>query len=428
MSYLYNAIQCPIVPAPTAPPSQSGCSDTTTTAGTYNPQASGSAFNPRYYNQMVAQTAAFGVFGGFGTVMSGLVLSTGSGLNLAVSAGTANIMGQVEYSGGVVTVPDSTALGFVWLLQNGTLTATTSTTPPSANSAYIGNFTTSGGNVTIVDYTSVPYSIGNNVYRWTNDRSAPTDTPNSGTFYHTITAAGHYIFNGVNYYAAAPTTQAYEYIATLTVPFQVIVQDAGLTLNLTASGGDQTVNLPNPSGLPTAWVINLNNVGSSHSLVVKDYTGVTTYATLTQTNNFLSIPTYTNSSGTVIFPPGPYNPGPIPTPGPVPAPVPPSNFQTITTTKALTATDPTYQVLVPSGSNQTVLLPDPTTLTPNTVISIYNPSGTSHSLVIKDHTNTTSYTTLSANQITQVPLYVNSSGVCSIPSGPFPTPGPPTPV
>lgn len=320
MSFSYLAIQCPLPIAPTTPPATSGCTDTTTTAGSYAPQKSGQAFDPLVYNQMLAQTASAFISGGGYGVLSGCVLSTASGLTLPVGSGTIACLGAIEIPVGSVVVPDNTPLVFIWALQNGTLASTSTITPPVANCVYIGNCTTSGGNITAVDYSGVCYVTGGGLLRTTNDRSAPTDTPTAGTAFLTKTGAGTYHFNGSEYSLLPGISKPAIYAATLTGDLTLIPQDNKVTFNLVASGGNRTVFLPDPSTLPSGWLCPINNVGASNSIIVKDFTGVTTYSTNTTTNRSVGAYTYT-SSGSVIFPAGAWGPGSFPVPGPVVGPV-----------------------------------------------------------------------------------------------------------
>jgi hypothetical protein len=321
MSYNYSASQVPIPMVPTAPPSVAACTDSTTTAAMYVPLESGEGVPALGWNQNCATTAAAFAFGGGYGVIQGFVLSTVSGLALPIGAGVANCNTAVPYAGGTQVVPDNTTLGFLWLLQNGTTTPTTTITPPSSNCVYIGNFTTSGGNVTAVDYSGVCYCIGGNLIRTTNDRSAPADTPSAGTYFHTITQAGHYVFNGSNYFNLNPVSTSYTISATLSGNYTAIPQDNGCTFFVDPSGSTYKFILPNPADVPYNWSISINNSGSSGSIQVYDYTGTTTlYCTLTTTNTTIA-PFTTKLSGAVAFPAGPWTPG-KPTPSPAPGPTP----------------------------------------------------------------------------------------------------------
>jgi len=318
MSYVYTSAQLPLIQAVPAPPSISACTNTTTTNGTTTAIGSGPFPNEiaQSLNQFMANTAgAFGYSGGF-CVCNGLQLSTGASLNLAVGAGNASILGLVQYGGGTVVVPDNTSLVFIWLEQSGVLASTATTTPPTTNCVYIGNCTTLSGAVTAVDYSGVPYGWNGGIVRFTNDRSAPADSPNAGTIYHTVTQAGTYHFNGSVYNALSGVTNgSLQWSATITTTLQLTLQDSGTTAYIIPSGGNQTVLLPNPATLPAGWSITLIHNGTSNSLILKDYSNTTTLATLTTTNVSLMTYTYKNTSGNTVFPGGSWTAGPFPTPG-----------------------------------------------------------------------------------------------------------------
>ena len=320
MSFLYTASLVPVPLVPTAPPDLAACTDTTTTAGAIQSlvQQSGLAFDPLLSNQTLAAIAAGFSYSPFGSISQGCTLATVSGLALPVAAGVVSIMGPVQVPAQNVVVPDSTTLGFIWALQTGTCTYTLTTTPPSSNCAYLGNFTTSGGNVTVVDYTGVCYPYGNSLIRTTADRSGPTDTPNAGTLFHTLTAGGHFIFNGSDYYNANPVTTAPSFNLTLTGTLQLLIQDNGFNANLVASGGDKIVLMPATASLPDRWQIGIWNVGASHNIVLKDSTGVTTLSTIAAANGIYAY-AYWNGSAIVLPGSTPWTAGPRPVPSASPA-------------------------------------------------------------------------------------------------------------
>ena len=316
---LYLASQVPLVQVPTNPPSQAGCTNTTTTAGTVTAIGSGAFPNEiaLKLNQFMSNVAAGYAYGGGFGVMAGLTGSTTSGsLALPIAAGWGNIAGTVEFSGGTITVPDSTSLGFIWLLQNGTLDYTLTTTPPTTNCIYICNFTTVSGSITVVDYSGVVYCTGGGLFRTTNDRSGPTDTPPTGILYHTQTKSGLYHYNGAGAYnrLTSTTNGVVQVQLSLTSTLQLIPQDSACQLLISCPSGNEQIWLPNPSSLPNGWNITLLFIGSANEALIYDYTGVTHLATLTTTNVSLSISTYMNSSGNVVFPGGTWTPGPFPTP------------------------------------------------------------------------------------------------------------------
>ena len=322
MSYSYLASQVPTVIAPTSPPSILGCTNTTTTAATFSPQVAGLTFNPLLYNQMLAQiatTCGYGA-GSYG-VAHGLTLSAPvSGLQLQVAPGYAMCMGVVamEATGTTIVVPDATSLVFIWLLQTGALTYTTTTTPPAANCVYIGNCTTSGGNITAVDFSGVPYCVGGITIRYTNDRSAPSDTPNSSISFLTVTNAATYHWNGGQYNLYTSMTQgAPQYSASLTGNLTLTKLDNKMQFYVVASGANRTVLLPDPATLNSGWSCYILNAGGSNNILVKDSTGSTTYCTLTPGQGIA--PFTVPVSGSPAFPSGPWTGG-LPTPSPAPSP------------------------------------------------------------------------------------------------------------
>jgi hypothetical protein len=318
MTTQYLASQVPIVQIPTTTPLISGCTNSSTTAAGSGITAIGSGANPNEIalklNQFMASAAgSFSFGGGFG-VMDGLALSTVASLSLPVASGHANIAGVVEFPGGTVTVPDNTTLGFIWLLQSNSLVATATVTPPTSNCLYIGNFTSLSGSVTVVDNTGVCYLQNGFLTRTTSDRSAPSDTPNSNTYYLTNTQAGLYHFNGIGYNAFSPVTGG-----TLNVPLtisgtlQLIPQDNKCTFYINGGSSNKTILLPNPTSLPAGWTCTLVNSGSTNNLILKDYSISTTYCTLTTTNLTITVYTYQGSGG-VTFPSGTWTPGAFPSP------------------------------------------------------------------------------------------------------------------
>lgn len=136
--------------------------------------------------------------GGF-AVARGLTLSIGSGLNITVAKGHAAIAGVVELNADTTLgIPDNTPNAWIWILQNGTVTYTTSTAP-SAACCLLGCATTSGGIVVNVDTSGVLYLKGGTLWRQTADTSAPTDTPPSSITFTAVTLGGTYWWDGASY-------------------------------------------------------------------------------------------------------------------------------------------------------------------------------------------------------------------------------------
>lgn len=260
----------------------------------------------------------------FSTTSTGSVVT---GLQVGILPGTGYAYGQLDFAGSVEVCGYSTAsYVYVWLQQSpwnpstanaGTIQMTNSTTPPAgAPSLLLGTFPTSAGVIGQIDYSGVCYLSPGMAIRYTADRSAPTDSPSAATVFHTIVQGGngpHFVWNGSDYFNLNPTSTAQSFNLTLTGTLQLLPQDNGFKANLVASGGNQTVLLPDPATLADGWTILLYNVGGSNSIVLKDHTGVTTLATLTTTNKTLGVTAYYNGTS-VVFPGGSWTPGPVPTP------------------------------------------------------------------------------------------------------------------
>lgn len=132
-----------------------------------------------------------------------IVISTGSGLLLAVSAGYAMIGGPCQIATATtLAVPDNTGRVWIWFKQTGpTLTYTTSTTPPAGEVCLLGSCVTSGGLITSCDTSGVMYLRGGLPVRETADAGAPGDTPPSNVQFFAKTLGGFYFWTGSAYIA-----------------------------------------------------------------------------------------------------------------------------------------------------------------------------------------------------------------------------------
>ena len=160
-------------------------------------------------------TGSFG--GGAYFVAVGLSLAAGTGLSVAISAGTAMIDGAVNVeTASALPVPASFSRVFIWLLQTGILTYTQTTAPPGATACFLGSVVTSATAVTSVDYSGVLYGSGI-LQRTTADAGQPTDTPPAGLHFYTVTAGGSYYWNGTAYANIAGKNGTNGTAATVTV-------------------------------------------------------------------------------------------------------------------------------------------------------------------------------------------------------------------
>lgn len=248
-----------------------------------------------------------------------------TGLNIGVIPGVGIAVSTVEFAGGYNTLPDNTSIVYIWLkgsqwsqgnLSSGTLDHTTTAVPPGGYpiSILLGTCNTLAGVISLIDYAGVIPSITG--VRRTADRSAPADTPTADTAFLTKTQSGTFHWNGSAYNSLTPTSAgALNIKQTLTGDYTTLPQDNFHNVCLDPGGSNRVIYLPNPASVGNAWRISYTHIGSANTLVVKDYTGVTTYCTMTTTNRSLAVFTFTNSSGVVAFPAaGGWAPGPVPSP------------------------------------------------------------------------------------------------------------------
>ncbi|MDQ3833620.1 MAG: hypothetical protein M3315_08290 [Actinomycetota bacterium] len=132
-------------------------------------------------------------------VLSGLTLvAPGSGLNLTILAGKANIGAVVEYAGGTLAIADNTTR-YVWLQQDGQPIALATTAAPSQPAVFLGTATASGGNITAVSMTGVVRLLGAQMVRQTSDTGMPADSPPPSVVLFNRSASGTYLWNGSEY-------------------------------------------------------------------------------------------------------------------------------------------------------------------------------------------------------------------------------------
>jgi hypothetical protein len=265
--------------------------------------------------------------GGYG-VLTGLQVSVASGLNIAVSAGIAQLNTVTEFlnSGSpfgpqvllmsTYTMADN-ATNYVWITSSGGITSNTTVGSPPTNALILlAIVTCSSGAITVIDYSNRPYLSGGILTKYTGDRSGPTDVPPQGWVGYTVTLAGTYFFNGHSYTIAPSISSSLTYSATISAPLQLIAQDHLTAFELTASASSETVLLPNPTTLFANWKCQITNVGASNSIVIKDYTNTMTYTTLSP--GYSVNPYVSNGTGTLAFPSGSWPSAVFPTPSPGP--------------------------------------------------------------------------------------------------------------
>jgi len=139
-------------------------------------------------------------------IADGLALQApGSGLTLTVKKGHAIISGVVELvADATIAIPDNTAMVWIWLHQDTSLSYTTTTTPPAGLNCLVGIAMTSGGNITGVSNHGAMILSGSMAVRNTDDASVPGDTPPSGVVFLNICPAGTFLWNGTQYLQLTP--------------------------------------------------------------------------------------------------------------------------------------------------------------------------------------------------------------------------------
>jgi len=195
--------------------------------------------------------------GGAYSVLYGLALGTGSGLNLAVGAGHASIDGIVEVpSNTTLTVPGSSARVHIWLQRDGTLTyVNNSLTPPVNPAAYLGSCVTGVSSITSVDDSGVLRLTSGLPVRSTADPMEPGDTPSASTMFLTKTLGGTYLWDGGRYlelvrvgtvpkivkytvgYAALAAAATTNNITLATIPAKAFVRSVVIKHSTSFSGG-----------------------------------------------------------------------------------------------------------------------------------------------------------------------------------------------
>lgn len=272
--YTLVATKCPAIPARTT------FLDYTTGAPALFPDETGQATVSKTRVNAISKKVEAASAGGVGAyaVDYGLVLTdSGTSLVASVSAGQATIDGPVILNAaGTVTLADN-AYNWIYLLQNGTLTKTSSATDtppanPSATCVFLGRVTVASGAITQIDGSGVMYFLGGYLYRRTGDADMPADTPPSTLAFSCITQSATFRWSGLQYEDPGQNALA----ATLTFA------SADITLSpahyrkgtLVAAGTNaapQSLILPNIAGLTYTVV---NSTGQALTCKVSAGTGV----------------------------------------------------------------------------------------------------------------------------------------------------------
>lgn len=184
--------------------------------------------------------------GGAYAVTEGLDLSA-SGLTCTVTAGQAMLDGVVTLAASATVTLADNAYNWVWLLQDGTLTKTSSATTtvpaaPSAACAFLGRIQVTAGTPGTPDYSGRWELRNGTLWRRTGDAGMPDDSPASTLLFLTVTAGGTYLWNGVAYSRLRelldlqPLSIGASEAFTIPAGYQVVLSELTVSGTLTVSG------------------------------------------------------------------------------------------------------------------------------------------------------------------------------------------------
>ena len=230
-----------------------------------------------------------------------------AGLQMQILAGQANVGGIVEFANPVTIAANDNSTQFLWVSNSGTLQWTATNVSPVGNWLYLLNVTASGGVITAFDSSGAQFTNGGLATRITADYSAPGDAPSAVARIMTQTPFGNFLWDGVSHKQLIDTTkQAPASVGSLVASGTVqLAANTPNSLWITVSAGTPTIQLPNPALIPPGWNCTLVNLDPSASFVLKDYTGATTYCTVTSGHQ-INVGILPNA--TPQFPSGTYTP------------------------------------------------------------------------------------------------------------------------
>jgi hypothetical protein len=128
-------------------------------------------------------------------VLTGLVISAGTGLNVSITAGAA-VFDGVFWLAATTTysVPASQAAVYLWISSAGAISHTLTTTAPTGRYVYLGQVVTSGSAVTSVDRNGVLTVTPMGIERTL--AATPSDTLPTGYRVYTWVSTALYLWNG----------------------------------------------------------------------------------------------------------------------------------------------------------------------------------------------------------------------------------------
>lgn len=154
--------------------------------------------------------------GGAYAILKGLSLAYTTAGFIDIATGQAMVDGVRELTVMTQKAVTNSVRNYAWMQRSGVAICTTSTTPPSSPSVFLGSFLVNGSGVcSSIDYSGVFYLMGGIPVRNTSDTTVPVDTPPATMmFLHLGTGTGKtWFWNGVSYLPWAsivvPTANTY---------------------------------------------------------------------------------------------------------------------------------------------------------------------------------------------------------------------------
>lgn len=249
-------------------------------------------------------------YGGAGAhaVAYGLEISDEGGLLIAVSTGLAMIDAPIEHIsaiGNQVTLLDNES-SYVWLKNNGALDVVTSSlTPPSPESVYLGRVDTAGGVITEIDISGVWKLSGGVLFRETGDLRDPEDTPQTVRAI-TFTQTETYMSDGAKYtllprvgeQVRIPSNGAPEALTTT----KVLTKTSPNQLNFKCAAQQKVLAPPDADVVHGMWWQVFNyNAGGGANILLRDSEDTITIATIGPGQN-APLPVVDDGSGTPYVP------------------------------------------------------------------------------------------------------------------------------
>lgn len=256
--------------------------------GSFNPGTS--SLLAALLNQMQSVSQAGLALAGSGCygIISGLGLSSPSGLQILVAAGVAAIDAPLELVASSPQAPYQATLpaayvlpasstSFVWLTAAGAITSTTSLIPPALGKVFLGTVVTSASAVTSIDSSGIVFIENGVATRQLADYWAPSDSPTTSGPVVTKTQGGLFIWiNGAWWFLSSLSQQVPTSSRTKTISanLTLVASDANIQV-ITASASGLIVTLPAVAGINIGSGFTFYNPGATNSFAVKTAGGTT---------------------------------------------------------------------------------------------------------------------------------------------------------